>query len=483
MDNYMEYKKGTPRDQNVLFSDNLDSIIDVDNPVRVIDLYVEQLDLAKLGFKLPELKTGQAPYNPKLFLKIYIYGFLEKVHSSRKLERECKRNTEMMWLSEGLVPDHWTINNFLKTNRGCIKNVFSAFLHFCHNAELISLETVGIDGSKFRARNSKNNVYNRENIDTLSNKIDRKIKEYIEELETNDSSENEELRLKENNSTDKKLEKLKKYKNKIDEVKKKFEEYPELETYFATDEDARFQSDKGKVNPGYNAQIVVDDKNKMIAVNHVVNKSNDYELMTPMVDKLQEVKQDLTIKNHTNAILDAGYDSEKEIMNNRNKQGISIIVADKREAEKRNRERYSNKNPDKVPAEGFEPQDFKYDADRDICICPEGKELHKTHGSPYREVTGKLVNEFQCYECHNCSKRDKCTKNKRGRSVKISANKVKMDEYKQQMQSIENKKLMRKRKEIVEHPFGTIKQNWGFTGFYRKGLESVQSEFNLVCFV
>lgn len=484
MENFMDYIQGISPDQIVLFSDSLDDIIEADNPIRAIDIYVSMLDLGALGFKLPELKTGRSPYDPKILLKIYIYGFLEKIRSSRKLEKECKRNTEMIWLAQSLKPDHWTINNFLKTHKVFIKNIFYNFLIFCKNANLITLEKVGIDGSKFRAQNSKNNVHKKKKIEELENKIMLKIEEYVQELESNDSNEDEELRLERNKETQNKLESLKKYKKKVENVKDKFAQEPKLETYFATDEDARFQSDQGKINPGYNSQIAVDDKNKLIVVNHVVNKSNDLEMMTPMVDKVLDVKKDLKITNHTHSLLDAGYDSEKEIMNNLSKEGISIIVADKHEAEKRNKKRYGNKNPDKVPGKGYQARDFKYDKDKDVCICPEGKELHKTHTKPHLEKrTGRFMYEFLCHECDSCDKRDKCTKNKRGRSIKISSNRVILYEYKHRMQSKENKKLLSKRKEIVEHPFGTIKSNWGFRSFSRKGLENVQTEFNFICFI
>lgn len=482
----MDYKRGTARNQTFLFPSTMDEIISDINPTRVIDAYVENLDMEKLGFKTPELRTGQPPYRNQLLLKIFLYGYLERIRSSRKLEKECKRNTEMMWLTEDLYPDFKTIANFRKNNKEGIKSVFKEFLHFCNSANLLSFEDIGIDGTKFRAQNNMNNIFKADTIDEVKKRIDEKIEEYIEELEKNDTSETEELKLKENSETQniaKKLNKLLKYKNKVEVIKELFSENPELEIYFANDNDSRFQSDKGKVRAGYNPQTAVDNKNKLIISNEVTNKCNDLEQMSPMVEKIIDIKKDLKIENDTNAIMDAGYFNEKEIIGNIGKEGINIIVPDKKDAEEFNKKIFNKGETDKIPSKGFEAKDFKYDIEKDICICPEGKELHKTHKNAVKEQSGRLVYEFQCKECCGCEKREKCTKNVRGRSIKISANYVLMEEFKNKMKNEDSKKMISKRKEIVEHPFGTMKRNLGYDYFMQVGLEKVQSEFSFICFV
>lgn len=479
----MEYIKGTPRDQLYLFNEGLDSIIEKNNPVRVIDAYVESLNLEKLGFKVPELKTGTPPYRPQMLIKIYVYGYNDRTRSTRRLENECKRNKEMIWLTEGIAPDFKTIADFRKNNRKAVREVFKEFLMFCNKAGLLSMETIAIDGTKLRAQNSLNNVYKRDEMDKIQKQIQKKIDEYLEQIDQEDEKESESVKIEEKGVEEivNKLKQLKKYQIKVEGIKEIFEKDKKKETYFSTDIDARFQSDNGKVRAGYNSQIAGDNKNKLIVVNDVTNESNDLEQMSPMIDQIQEVKKELKINKDTQVIMDAGYFSEKEVLNNKDKEGINIIVPDKKTAEENNK-KIKKQNPNKVPGIGYEAKDFKYDKEKDICICPEGKEMHKTHINPGKENSGREVFEFQCKECDNCDKHDLCTRNKRGRSIKISANKEIMEEFKKEMGTDLNKKLISKRKEIIEHPFGTIKRSLGYTYFLLKGLENVKTEFSFICF-
>ena len=477
----MEYIQGTPRDQLYLFTECIDNLVEENNPVRIIDAYIESLDLEKLKFILPELKTGKPPYRTQLLLKIYIYGYNERTRSSRRLEKECQRNKEMIWLTEGLAPDFKTISDFRKKNKKAIRNVFKEFLMFCKQAGLLSLETVGIDGTKMRAQNSQHNVYRREEMEKVEKRIQEKIEEYLSILDKEDKKEEKDIQINKAEVEDvvTRLKKLKKHKNKVEEIKKLFEEDKDLNTYFAMDNDARFQSDNGKIRAGYNSQVVSDNKNKLIIANEVTNESNDLKQMSPMIEKIKEVKDVLKIETKTKAIMDAGYDNEQEILNNKDKKGIDIIVSDKKESSKN---KNYKKQKERVPRKGFEVEDFIYDGEKDIFICPEGKELKKTHIKPSKEKSGREVFEYQCYDCNGCKRISLCTNNKKGRSIKVSVNKEIIDNFKKSMQEAENKKLLSRRKEIVEHPFGTIKRNLGYTYFMQKGLEKVKTEFSFICF-
>ena len=464
----MHFIEGTPRKQIVLFNEYLDSIIDKDNSVRIIDLYIDKLDLKKLDFKLPKLKTGKPPYRPQLLLKIYTYGYLEKIRSSRKLEKECKRNMELIWLTENLAPDFKTIADFRKNNTKALKNVFKEFLHFCKAAELISLSVVGIDGTKMRAQNSLNNIYHRDEIEKTEKRIEKKIAEYIKQIELADKSEDEELNLNNNDTVEtlvKKFDKLNKYQDKVKGIKEIFEKDPDLKTYFANDKDSRFQSDKGKVRAGYNPQTAVDDKNKIIVVSEVTNESNDQKQMSPMIEKVEEIKKDLDIETETNAVMDAGYYSEKGIMDNKDKEGINPIVSTPEEAKKENSKRKNNHKTDTVPSKGYELKDFIYNEESDKYFCPEGAELYRVNEAPIIDRAGRPIIQYRCKECANCEKRNLCTNNKRGRSIGVSANKKEIDKFVEDMQSETNIHFKNKRKEIVEHPFGTIKRNLGYTYF------------------
>jgi len=479
----VHYKQGIPRDQLFLFSNCLDEIIPEDNPVRVIDVYVENLDIAKLGFKIPQLKTGTPPYRPAVLLKIYIYGHFERIRSSRRLENECNRNQEMKWLTEGLAPDFKTIADFRKNNRQGINNIFKEFLLFCHSMDLISLETTAVDGSKMRAQNSQNNIYKRETIDKVREKIQKKIEEYLEELDINDEKEANDIKLDNNEVKEivEKLKKLKKHKSKVGEIKKKFEGDKELQIYFATDKDSRFQSDNGKIRAGYNVQIAGDNKNKLLIANDVTNDGNDKNQLKPMVRKVENIKQELEIKNKTELGADAGYYSEKNIIENINDKSIEVTVPRPKDVKTKEKTGRSKKN--KVPAPGYEIDDFVYDKERGVYICPRGKKLVKTHKNPSTEKSGRKVFEYHCSDCKNCKKRHLCTKNKKGRCIRVSVNKAKIDNYLKRMQTDEKKKIVSKRKEIIEHPFGTIKRSLGFTYFMQKGIEKVKSEFSFICFI
>jgi transposase len=481
----MNYKQGIPRKQLVLYNECIDNLVSPDSYVRVIDAYVERLCMETLGFRIPELRTGVPPYRNQVLLKIYIYGYLDRRRSSRRLEKECLRNKEMIWLTEGLAPDFKTIANFRKDNREGIRNVFKEFLLFCHRMNLLSFETVAVDSTTIRAQNSINSTFKRSTINNIKEKIQRRIDEYLEELDAEDKKEAFDLTIK-NTDVEKilaKLKKLKRLEQRVDEVGKKFDNDEDLNIYFATDPDSRFQSDKGKVRAGYNVQAAGDEKNKLIIANEVTQKSNDLEQMSPMAAKIKEIKTDLNIEHETNVVMDSGYFSEKEIVNNKDEEGINILVPDKKEAQKNNEEKKEIKSADRVPIEGYEIQNFKYDKENDIYICPLGRELHKTHTNPGTERSGRKVFEYYCKNCDGCEKRKYCTNNKRGRAIKVSVDKESMDAFKESMKSDSNKKIMAKRKEIIEHPFGTLKRNFGYTYFIQRGLEKVRTEFSFMCFI
>jgi len=475
----MDFIQGTTRDQLFLFKESLDSLIEKDNPVRIIDAYVESLNLEQLKFNIPELKTGTPPYKPQLMLKIYIYGYMERIRNSRRLEKETRRNKEMMWLTEGLSPDFKTISDFRKNNRNAIKNVFKDFLNLCNKAGLLGLETVAIDGTKLRGQNSLNNVYKRKEMENIQKRIEEKIEEYLKELDKEDLKETGEIKLEEKKISEvvEKLKKLGKYKEKVNEIQEVFNKDEKLETIFSTDEDCRFQSDKGKIRPGYNAQIACDEKYKLIIVNEVTNEGNDLNQTTPMVKKIKETKKELKIEGKTEVIEDAGYFNEQEIVKYKEDKEIELFIPDKKEVNK------SRKSEDNIPAREYEIDKFKYDKENNVYFCPKGKKLYRTHTKPGKEKSGREVFEYQCKECDNCEDINDCTNNKRGRAIKVSVNKEYMDGYKDKMKEKKSVCKIEKRKEIVEHPLGTIKRNFGYEYFLQKGFKKVRSEFSFICFI
>ena len=481
----MKYIEGTPRDQLILFESYLDQVIEVDNPVRFFDEYVENLELEKIGFALSPLKTGRPPYSPRVLLKIYMYCYFEKIRSSRKMEKECRRNQELIWLTCNLTPDFKTIADFRKNNKRGLIGIFKEFLLFCKEKNLLSFDLAAVDGTKMRGQNSLNEVYSRKTINQVQAGIDERISQYFKELDENDEKDSDELKLDKEkvNKILTRICKLKKRKEKVDQIKDIFEQNPGIETYFATDPDCRFQSDKGKVRPGYNPQIGTEGKNHLIIVNDVTNQSNDSCQATPMKETIVKIKTELGADQQTKILFDAGYDSEKSILENKDDTENIALIQDRKEAARKNIEsgRKTSKKT-RLPQRGFENTDFDYIVEEDEYECPAGKRLRKVGGMK-KDKNNRDVFEYICGDCKDCLDHEKCTSSKRGRMLKVSAHADEIKEYKARVKNKENKKLLLRRKEMVEHPFGTFKRNWGFDYFMQRGIESVKAEFSFICFI
>lgn len=476
------YIDETPREQMNLFEETLDDIISEDNYVRFIDAYVNKLDLKKLGFRNSVLYEGKGrpAYKPSSLLNIYIYGYLNRIRSSRKLEAECGRNVELMWLTGRLSPDFKTIADFRKDNRDGIKKIFKEFLKLCHKLELLSLRCVAIDGTKERAQNSLDNIYKREEIEKIEKRVQEKIEKYLEELESNDKTEEADYEFL-SKDLPAKLAQLKKSQDKITLIKHIFEGNPELEIYFANDTDSRYQKDNNRINAGYNCQSAVDEKNKLIIANDVTNESNDLHQLNNMVNTIAELKVDLGIEEKTIAMADAGYFDEKEIVEADKKDNFEVYVFHPRDS--KNQKTKLTEKENKIPSKGYEKDDFKYDKENDTFECPEGRIL-KRDGKGYREK-GNGVRKYRyiCRSCDGCPKRKLCTHNKKGRVVKTTEFLKEIDEFREKCNSDLGKRILAKRKEIIEHPFGTIKRNWGYRYFMQIGKEKVSAEFSFITFI
>lgn len=482
---------GTPRHQLNLFEEKLDELVKPDSPVRFIDAYVDQLDLLKMGFRIPGTNGGKGkpPYNPSMMLKIYMYGYLNHTRSSRKLEAECNRNIEMMWLTERLAPDFKTIADFRKDNKKGIKEIFREFLNLCKNLELLSFKCVAIDGTKERAKNHLDNIYRRESIDEVGERIQEQIDRYMEELDSNDRSEEAEYEFLSKNLT-KKLSKLKKRQDKINIIKQVFNENPELKVYFANDTDSRYMKDNNRINAGYNCQTAVDEKHKLIIANDVTNESNDLHQLNNMKDKVLELKKDFEIKDTTAVVADAGYFEEKEIVkaeaeaeeNEKEDEGKNFEIYVSHPRDSQNQKTKVIEKKDEVPAKGFKKDDFIYDKERDIFECPEGGVLIKQGNGSIDKRTGTRKYEYISRNCNGCSKRTLCTKSKYGRSIKVTEFFNEINAFREKCNTDIGKKTLAKRKELVEHPFGTIKHSWGYRYFMQKGKDAVAAEFSFIAF-
>lgn len=473
----MKYIEGNSRDQLYLFEEKLDRIIPEEHIVRFIDAYIDKLDLEKLEIYNLDKEKGKG-YNPRLYLKIYIYSYLNKIRTTRKIERECKRNLELIWLSQQLAPDHWSISNFRKLNKKALKNIFKEFLRFCYKLELLSFNCIAIDGTKMRTQNSMSNIYKKEEIDKVLTRVEEKIEEYLVELELNDKKEQDEYDFL-NKNIPEKLKQLKKHKDKIGFIKEIFRESPELERYFANDPDSNFQKDNGRYIVGYNCQTAVDEKNKLIISNDVTNENNDMYQLNNMKNPINELKEDLKINKKSIIVLDAGYHNEAEIMEAIKDEKIDLYIPHPRDV--KTKEKQGREKKGKIPAKGYEKESFMYNREKNIFICPKDQVLKQIGNSSIKNGIKKI--KYQCGKCKDCKVYNLCTTNARGRTIVISENFLEMEKFRDKVKSDLGKKIVKKRKELSEHPFGTIKRNFGYTYFLQKGIEKVKAEFSFISFI
>ena len=455
------YKESLNRHQQLLFPPSLDEYVDEDNPVRAIDSYVDSIDLAALGFFTSNGGSdGQPAYHPTLLLKIYFYGYLNSIRSSRKLERELKRNVEMMWLCAGLAPGYKTIANFRKDNPSVLKQLFRDFVLLCRSIDLIDGNVVAIDGAFLRANASKNQLIS-EKVTTKDMKlIDEKITEYMSSLEYSDTCENKETKpiVREQH-----LSRLNKRKAALDADLNILKER-QVKQYCKSDPDATLMTKPAHHLIAYNSQIAVDSKYKFIVATDISSKGVDLDQLYPLATQAKEATGNKDMKVGA----DAGYYNPKEIKRCVD-EGIDVYVPIQDKQKKQ-------KDRGKFPRDAF-----GYDEANDCYHCPNHKIL-KRRKTTY-ENNG--IKRFMYYGtrsvCKVCPLRSQClpdiTPAKRlwrwEHEALISAHRTKM-------QTPKAKAMIKQRGALAEHPFGTIKQNLGWSHFLMRGKTKVAGENALI---
>jgi transposase len=420
----------------------------------VIYAFSEQLDMAGLGYKYGECKsTGCRPYDPRMMLNLYIYGYLHRVRSSRRLRDEAMRNVEVMWLMEGLEPDDKTICNFRKDNAKPLRETFRVFVIMCRKLGLYGRELAATDSVKIRANNSLKNNHNKVVVGNELARIDRRINGYLAALEQGDREEEGE----ESPSGDEiraALEKLKQRKVKFEGLKARTEEEGEVST---VDPDARlmrFSGEGGKLDAGYNVQTVVDDKHHLIVDFEVTNCSSDSGQLHAMSRRAMDILDVETITN----LADSGYYNGREIAACE-ADGVLCLVA-------------KPKTGGPKKAEGFTHGDFVYDRENDIYICPAGNRMGYMRNR--KHVSGREYRVYANYRaCKKCRRKPECTSCRCREMSRLQCQDV-LDIVDKRTRN--NKALYRRRQEIVEHPFGTIKAVWGYKQFLCRTKAKVAAE-------
>lgn len=442
------------QNQSLLFPHNLRDVIADDDLCMVVDDVVHSLDLSCIYEKVSS--EGNLSYHPKMMLKILFYAYASGIFSSRKIAKAVRENVAFIYLAAWQRPNFRTINNFRKNNLKELGDLFVQIVHICQKLKMVKLGHISIDSSRFKASAADRRTYDRK-------RIDREMKRLLAQAEKEDQEEDvlfgpgktgDELP-KEIRNRKRRIEKLKEIQKQLDEEGK--------EKLNATDPDAVFMKTTAGIKTAYNAQTAVDEHAQVIVALEVTNKSYDVDDLLPMVDQTEE-NSDSKI-NVLSA--DSGYSSSDNLEKLESREIDAYIPDDQYQSKARRK---------KVPP--FNKDNFIYDENRDVFICPEGKQLQFVCPQRRNDKNAYLI--YQCSECIECQHFGQCTTNKKGRTIHRRALDEKVKQMRLKLDSESGKAIYAKRKVIIEPVFGQIKAAMGFTGFTLRGLKKVNSEFKLV---
>lgn len=451
----MKFIQGQNREQIYLFPVSLNDAVDAENEVRLIDVFVDSLKLDEFGFKSHFIENGRPAYHPADLLKLFIYGYLNQLRSSRKLEKECKRNIEVMWLLKSLQPDHNTISNFRRDNPKAIKKVFRETVKIAKHFNLIGGTLIAGDSTKLRAQNSKKNNFNQKKIDRHLEYIENKLSEYEKALAESDGDKDE---------INKEIDKQNERKDGYKKLEKQLKQSGQAQIS-TSDPDSRHQITRNNITEvSYSAQTTVDAKN-YIPIDYKITNANDKRAMGNMLRRAK------TILRHNNftALYDKGYHTGRElaIVDELN---INTLVAIP-----------PFSGASHAPDLNYDVEHFDYNPETDTYICPQGNTLRTTgYWHVAKNPNGEIAYRFRNYttpKCKTCEVRPLCTKSAaNGKQVRRSEFATNIENNKKRI--LNSGKLYKRRQAIVEHPFGTIKRQWGFSYIMTKqGIQKASADF------
>jgi transposase len=450
------FVEGEDRRQGVLLPEYLDDYVSEENPVRVIDVFVDELDLAALGFEgvVPEA-TGRPAYHPGLMLKIYVYGYINQIASSRRLEREGQRNVEMMWLTGRLAPDFKTIADFRKDNGPAIRATCRRFIEFCRRLDLFAHAVAAIDGSKFKAVNTRDKNFTKAKLKKRMDQVEASIERYMAALETADRQEGEvapakSVRLKE------KIVSLREQMKTFEALEPVVRAAPDQQLSL-TDPDARSMATSGRGSGivGYNVQAAVDTKHHLIVAHEVTNVGHDRGQLSTMAGEAKAAMG----ADQLEVLADRGYFDGEEVLAC---AGVGVTP-------------YVPKPlTSGAKAKGrFGKQDFVYRPDEDVYRCPAGETLTRRFTSV---EDGMNIHMYWTSNCAGCPLKSQCTDGKE-RRIRRWEHEAVIDAMQARLDTKPD--AMRIRRATVEHPFGTLKAWMGATHFKTRTLEKVRTEMSL----
>jgi transposase len=461
----MTHITGTPRDQITLFPNAVDDYLTEDNPVRFIDAFVEQLHTVHLGFDHATVSdTGRPPYHPKDLMKLYLYGYLNRIRSSRLLERETTRNLEVLWLLKRLSPDHKTISDFRRNNADALRQVFKEFVMLCKELELFGNELVAIDSTKFKAVNARDHIKDTEGLDKSITRIHESIVQYLQQLDNNDTTDNTTTIGLTKEELQQKIASLQDRQAQLEQAKTEMSNSGD--TYISlTDPDCRLMKDRHGIEPAYKMHAAVDAKHSLIL---------DYELTNDAADSnhlaLMAIASKTTLAVNTVTVCaDAGYYDTVDLKTCEDHQITTYIPIPEPKISKSTN----------TPTADYYHDTFSYDQNADTYQCPQGHLLQyyrTTHKSDGRRI--RIYRIPQRRTCTQCPVRALCTTSPRGRYVYRWEHEAVLDRLKQRLGT--HPEIIKDRKKIIEHVFGTLKSIWDYGAFLLRRLSNVSAEVALM---
>jgi transposase len=455
----MAHISGFERNQLLLLPEAVDDYVGADNSVRFVDVFVDGLDLAEAGLGRVQPKaTGRPGYAPSDLLKLYIYGYLNRVRSSRRLEAECHRNIEVIWLLRALKPDFKTIADFRADNRAAFKAVFRAFTLLCKQLDLFGRELLAVDGTRIKAVNNKDRNFTLNSLETFIKGADERLADYLQRLDEGDAAEKATGGARVKNLAEK-IEALSKKRSEYAAILKTLERTG-ADQISLTDPDSRAMAAHTRVAVGYNVQVAVDAKNKLIVEQEVTNQVVDMGLLQATAEPAREILGVATI----DVVADKGYFRTEDIAACE-KAGLTPYVP----------------RPQRGSSASngfFRKDEFVYDRERDAYACPGGHELKPFRFGKLREMA--KIDYANKEACRECPLRPRCT-DSGYRAVSRLEHEDALDRMAARLKT--KPWILDRRRETVEHPFGTIKQWMNQGAFLTRGLEKVRAEFSLTALV
>lgn len=446
-------------DQILMFPPSVEEWVEEDHPARFIRDFVEALDLEGLGFRVPRSEVGGRFYAPDLLLKVWLYGYLNRIRSSRRLERACREHMGLIWLTGRNAPDHHSLWRFLDSNRKAISGLFKQSVKVALQCGMVGLMVHAIDGTKIRSRSSWWKMMRAEDLKKMQEKVDRSIADFMTEVERRQQEEMGEYRLPLG------MQSALKRKDKIQKALKELER-SQQERVHPCEPEARLMKNRRTIDLSYNAQAVADQDNGIIVAVEVVNEGTDNGQLVAMLDLVKENLGAVAEEN----LADGGYFS-----------GSQVGLAEERQYEVLLNPSSSESSASRSPKRNiFHTKEFVYDEARDCCICPHGEELSYLT----TRVRGKNRGAFRTYQCRKhrtCPYRSECTTSRRGREIDISVHHKALERQSAKREDPTNKQLLSQRKIIIEPVFAWIKHQLGFERWTVTGLEKVRAQWNMIC--